>query len=979
MADQKSVTVLFNEGLSRVLDAGYFPYFSLKYFLPIYDPNTDQSIHDALGAGTGLEVIATSASVSSATKTSGVVPDDIEGRLLWKTTSADNYTYILDTTGDYAYSTIVPSTTSLTTTMSKKNTYTTLMYDKTTSATSGIQENNNSTYVGTEVEYVSAGIFSSSANWSTLQTVSAFELSAWDRDYLFDTINYVGINPSNGSQGTYTLEIGSDTQGSFKFNKILIFLQKMNSNGTVDTAQDPIPFAMACLNTNAFKYDINDPLNSNNINSYSAFISMNFSVNSSAQQIYYNDSEYWNKIPGYSGTDGDYALSYKGDIYLSDSSGVDDASPYAKLHVKATSGDMIRLTRDLYSVKKGFSLNKETVSSSASNSPILHISDDDNLGPSVILDIPALPIDLESGYFNFITGRSYPGDVIKEINDSFSMFTSNSPSATSADGVARSFYIGQDTSARSVYNSNVISEYSEITDISRSYINANLSNIDSSVLSSVLATSTNINSTVYDSYIISDTSDLNGTVYFSSINAYSSNLNNTLLSSVMISNTSSTYFDATRSTINIDGFQIYVLTVTDSIIKGQSHSYNTITSSYNVNSSLILANNFLRNNDSTKNSFAPSIDNSIILLNTPPTGGYSGWLDSKQNIIAGNHYKISLNGALVIGDSTSANDCYDYTLIGDYHRAAYSNHTHIIGTDNDSLSPSSAAPIDEYYNIGSYNTLQTTTSAVSSAFNLGFNNTLLDVTEKIFTFGHTNYTSGVNGPSWTNTNDIFIIGGENTVKAADSCYVFGAGNYFNTPVGMESITAAVRDSYIIGTYNYINTSTDSFIIGSSNQITTSNNANVFGTSNINTGNSSTVIGASNTNDSVNTHIFGYNNEVDANGTIALGARHYYVNTPDTTDKMLLGFGVGDSNTLISPTSSDIISKTIIGTGTASTKRSIIEFGYQNVTGKQLIVIDVDNIPTQDDVFLAATSANYPKGTIYKDTSGASEILYVRMN
>ena len=179
MSGQEQGSLIMKAGLSEVYDTGTYPNFSLKYFIPVYDPRTDLEIHD-LPYTTSTSAIPNSASVYNVdTATSATVFNNIDGEILWNFPSGLNYAYRLDYTGNIITDVLsVPSgTLTANTNMNSKSATVNYVYDTSTSAIVGrpaVGTPYTSAmlhYSGDNVNYTGDGNFNSTSNFVEIPSV----------------------------------------------------------------------------------------------------------------------------------------------------------------------------------------------------------------------------------------------------------------------------------------------------------------------------------------------------------------------------------------------------------------------------------------------------------------------------------------------------------------------------------------------------------------------------------------------------------------------------------------------------------------------------------------------------------------------------------------------------------------------------------------------------------------------------------------
>ena len=347
MTNQESTTILIKDGLSKATATGVFPTFALKYFVPIYDYRIDTGVHSNIGDTSHplTNAIPTSASVSSSAVLTPVLPANIEGDILWQNTTED---YRLYETGDifYAAATETPSSNVLATTMSNAFDRITIVKEGGSDFTP--QKSFTKAWKGAGVisQTSTDGSWEATGGWTEV-TNSTLTSTTWVKDKLMNEIVYAG---RNGASGTYNITI-PDSYGSNKINKVLIFIQRVNADGTdyTTTSVPPVPFAMVSMKDPIHIYSTSDTANSNSVNGAQFRVSIDFTA-SNTEVTYTPGDPFFNLAasPSTSSTQEPVEpITFKGDVLLGPGDGgTAIGSPAAKLDLLRFDGKVLHLGTD---------------------------------------------------------------------------------------------------------------------------------------------------------------------------------------------------------------------------------------------------------------------------------------------------------------------------------------------------------------------------------------------------------------------------------------------------------------------------------------------------------------------------------------------------------------------------------------------------------------------------------------------------------
>lgn len=340
MSGQKQGSLILRSGLNEVYNTGVYPNFALKYFMPVYDSRTDLEIHD-LPLTTATSAIQTSASVLNVDTASSLFnSDDIDGEYLFNLDNlAPTLKYRIDYDGNIVTNvTADPTgTTTANTTMNSKSASVNYIYNTATSTNIGrpaIGDPDSASlehYAADNVVYNGSGGFSATQNFTQVPAANTIPASI-SSSLLFDSVDYISNEGNDDDYGVYQVRLPAAV-GSFKFNKIVLFGQKVDTAGNDIPGEEPFAFAVVALNNTHIKLSSEDPNNSNNVTEFIADITIAFTRSvSGASEITYNPEEYWSRIKTTS--DGTTALEYPGSVLISPiNGGVNEASPKSKLHL----------------------------------------------------------------------------------------------------------------------------------------------------------------------------------------------------------------------------------------------------------------------------------------------------------------------------------------------------------------------------------------------------------------------------------------------------------------------------------------------------------------------------------------------------------------------------------------------------------------------------------------------------------------------
>ena len=867
---QNAVTILMQTGLDKAVDAGAFPNFAIKYFLPIYDSRTDELIHSAVGtsgAQAPYAAIPNEQSLSTSADAGPVLPSQIEGQLLWALDSA--YEYKFDDTSDYQYSTTSgQSSTALVSTLETKNTKANIIQRKSDDIIFGLQENIMNTYKGSDVSGQN-GSFNSSVAF--VESTALETVSTWDKTKLYNGVTYKGIAEGDtDGVGVYSVEIQNKIPGDFKFNKVLVFIQKLNANGTED-ASNPVPFALLTLSSTAVR---TESINASvaGINSFEAFFKLKFAATADAQ-MFVQDDQIWSLAPGSSAYGNDLAASINKDIYVLPTSGSNyDATPLAKLHVIAEPGKPImRGGRSKFVDHKGFLLDLQDEH--------LLLYNEESLNSSSTILTSADITDPTQVYRSLLRTTKVTGN----ISDSIILSNNSETSAVSA-----SVIIGSSTSATAFENSTLNGYNTSALEVNSSTIHGYDNNISNTELSTInakrltvpLSTNSIIsidNNQGSDYTLTSQYSVITGDIQFDAASTNSTSVKNSFASvngslqkfqfideSLLIGKFSGT------NPINIARSSVITDTVTGNNIN--------VDLGFNYTRYLdIVGTNNAINNSSNLTTFDRYItlrgsDNNITGTHITVFGTDNDIAKSNGDPAVSNIRSIFINGddnnvfgitsnSTILGALNTITDSLTSTLLGNLNIIKNSSSVNISGSSN--LNEG----VDESTLIGQSNTHQfiTSTNFVKSVYSLGDNNSVSNVNtinntsiihEHLYNIGDdNNILLDASTASSAQYDNIYNIGTGNISTNGNNTINIGIGNiltgavgddthYNNQNIGFGNTILNSDESNNIGHYSEINNSSSITSVGKNNTTNDANNVSIFG-------NNNTVSGDHSSNGSTN--------------------------------------------------------------------------------------------------------------------------------
>lgn len=365
-----SLTIVTSGGLSAVNISDGYPTFSLKYFLPLYDPRIDTSIHSTTTTS------ATSALPLSGASFVSTTHDSLVGEKIWNfdgSTSAyiitdDNF-HIYQDDGGTVIGTIDGYEDSTMLAATKVNLL---------SGAGGIFPLTKIVSGGT-APTISAINAVDGADWeweTAYDTTSANDNATLtlDRNNLWAGVTYTpstsDLDPLSATAALFKCVI-PNTAGDFQFNKVALYVQKVNPDGTNDLTEDPILFGVAVLNN---RITIGNDTES--IQSFELDVKLQFQVaGQAANNTVYYDTDYWYKLPAQ--VSSPYGLFAAGDVAIGTSGIGGSWDPNAKLHLTDNTKAQLILSRDYVDNEARFEVldngGLRITTSAGANDPLLMV------------------------------------------------------------------------------------------------------------------------------------------------------------------------------------------------------------------------------------------------------------------------------------------------------------------------------------------------------------------------------------------------------------------------------------------------------------------------------------------------------------------------------------------------------------------------------------------------------------------------------
>lgn len=321
-------------GLQAVTSAGAIgPYFAVKYFVPFYDARIDSSI------SLGHSAFTSALNISALNLTSATAATLVGEKIF--ASSAANYTL---SNADYFYqqvgmSNILDGATGTFNTKQESQARVNLLLGKPLSQVVSASSVSPTTTIGS---YTLTNAYNlSGTRLASYNPISAtpYPTSAFYRVQSYSP-KAVG---STSAVGTYKCRIPSGV-GSFKFNGMALFVNKVDHYGFDAVGSSPVLFAVVLFDKPQIKSS-----NVGGVNSFEVDVDLGFDWNSlsggTGNTPIYVETNYWTKVPTTSNTSA-YALNYDGDVVISSSAAPGSWVPKSKLTIVDPEKSQLRLSFD---------------------------------------------------------------------------------------------------------------------------------------------------------------------------------------------------------------------------------------------------------------------------------------------------------------------------------------------------------------------------------------------------------------------------------------------------------------------------------------------------------------------------------------------------------------------------------------------------------------------------------------------------------
>ena len=328
-----SLTIITSGGLSAANVTQGYPTFSIKYFLPIYDHTIDSGIHST---GEGF----TSAAPLSGASLVSTTHDTLVGEKIWNFGSGATSAYIVsdddfrvyEDGGDDSVANNYSGSTQ------SKSTRTNMV-----SGTDGIfpisQILSGSASPSVLVDNAAGANFT----WTNMDVVPGSSVNqnlVLNRSNLWNTASYAPVetntDPSERTTAHFICNI-PNTAGDFKFNKVALYIQEVDMNGTA-TSEQPKLFGVSVLN------NVVSILDNGGVDAFDLHVKLQFTANNTGtpKNIFY-DTDYWNKLPA--SVSSPYGLFSSGDVAIGTSGIGGSWNPKAKLHLTDNQKPQLTLSK----------------------------------------------------------------------------------------------------------------------------------------------------------------------------------------------------------------------------------------------------------------------------------------------------------------------------------------------------------------------------------------------------------------------------------------------------------------------------------------------------------------------------------------------------------------------------------------------------------------------------------------------------------
>lgn len=312
-----STIITTTSGISYANSAGAAgPYFPIKYALPVYDPFLDSYL-----------LSATLYPASACEPISAVWP---RGEVIYNTTSLTaTYNYTVTNTKMLVSAAGQTGTTTITGNPFNATGYINLLNGKPLSPTvsgTSLTYSNGSWLVGGYASIPVSG---------TRNTVSGYSSI---RDIYFPVVSYTPLTCAAGGQarGLHKVRVGNQ-YGSFKFNKMALFMTRYDAGGTENTSQAPVLYAIVALPNPVIKTNTGDNISYVEVDVETVISASNYF----GQVSYLTNSEFNTAAPG--------LINYTGKVAIGSSAIPASWEPRARMHLYSEdSVDHLRFSNETF-------------------------------------------------------------------------------------------------------------------------------------------------------------------------------------------------------------------------------------------------------------------------------------------------------------------------------------------------------------------------------------------------------------------------------------------------------------------------------------------------------------------------------------------------------------------------------------------------------------------------------------------------------
>ncbi len=327
---QSSHIFVTSAGINNINTSNLEPIFAIKYFLPLYDQRVDPNIHtDPLSN-------ETSAIYTSGANVEPLNHDTMIGEKLFNLeNSTSAYSFSLNSDFVYNIDGASTSTSGITDTTQSQSTFINLL--------NGLPMSD--VVSGDSPEAIGGGDFTFES--SILSASGAPDaIPSVDREYLYDQVRYNPVTSGSGSiRGTFKCVIPNSV-GDFKFNKIALYLQRLDNQGNIIIGSDPLVFGVVTLNQVVTKSKFGS---SNTIQQFELDVELDFFLNTSGgTNTAFFTTDDWVRVPiGLNPSSATQGLFFANDVAIGTSAGGDGSwNARAHLHVTDDQKAQLRLSNN---------------------------------------------------------------------------------------------------------------------------------------------------------------------------------------------------------------------------------------------------------------------------------------------------------------------------------------------------------------------------------------------------------------------------------------------------------------------------------------------------------------------------------------------------------------------------------------------------------------------------------------------------------